>query len=416
VKEPLQSQIERIKPAIEAFAEVGWRAWPKPDSDVNTLLTLPAVQTELEASRAEGLDLDANGRNDVVAGVIETAIKRLPDRYANTALAQFGFSLREGDKESRREKAASHFGVAAGSYRQPLVMTLNMKPWDYMNELVTCAVCAVPDPVAFVAGRDNEDTATDATAVIDAPAGQLSVTHRFRPRTAMGIATSVVIVACVTLVIALGGHAVRPQTSTVVVGGPTKPRRGHRGISPSLDEPRFVAVLEACTLVAGCQKGSHRHPVVADLDEPVNVRINLDSSFIEPIATVRLLASTTQEGEQVIVTVVTSWTIPTPPDAVESHTSTVAVAPYIDVDGDRADFLPHLEYIPGSAQFYYTLATNPEREATKPTVDLPNDLFTSSGITLKQVGPQRSCAVTCRQARIASVHFAMRAKGIRLTN
>jgi hypothetical protein len=215
------------------------------------------------------------------------------------------------------------------------------------------------------------------------------------------VALGLLMAACgVALAIAVGGleqqHA---DTPTVSLGTAPKHSRG----GPNLHEDEMSSILlDACTPASGCRTGSGKQPVIARPEDPVSFRLHIYESYREPIKTIKLLASMTAHGDLVEVSISAEWTIPLPLGALESRT----VVARVRIDGATPKYLPSLKYLVGTTQLYARLAGNTTEEVLARS--LPDGLFTPSGLTLKEVGAQRTC-YGCTPVEAGSIHFEMRA-------
>jgi hypothetical protein len=393
--------VEQIQPAITAYAAAGQRFWRGPEVeppvDVELLLGLPAVQQEL--ARFDGdVEADIQAGADAIDAAIKSAIASLPKQFSEAALEQFGFTYRDpistpygkGDRELRAARALGR--TTQRWYDQPNKIYGGLKPRDYVIALVTCALFGVRDPVAFTAQRE-QGTSDQTSGPPDALKPRLRFARYRRP--AVGL---VLLVCVVASAIALGESAQRHMdTPTVSLGIAPKHRRG----GPSLGEEEVRILLEACTPISGCRTGASKLPAVASPVDPVKFALHISDSYSEPITTMKLLASTIAHESLVEVTITADWTMPPLPGGLASGTSTVRVA----TARSRLSVLPSLKYVSGTTQLYRPLAGNTtEEEASRM---LPNGLFSQSGLTLKQIGPQRRCK-GCNPITVGTIRFLMR--------
>jgi hypothetical protein len=402
--------VEQIQPAITAYAAAGQRFWRGPEVeppvDVELLLGLPVVQQEL--ARFDGdVEADLQAGADAIDAAIKSAIASLPKQFSEAALEQFGFTYRDpiatpygkGDRELRAARALGR--TTQRWYDQPNKIYGGVKPRDYVVALVTCALCGVRDPLAFSAERE-QGTNDQRVDPRDAPRPSLRLLiARYRWQVVLGL---VLLVCAAALAIALGESAQQHiGTPTVSLGAPKRRRGG-----PSLGEEEVRISLDACTPISGCRTGSSKLPVVARPVDHVTFELHIGDSYSEPITTMKLLASTIAHEGLVEVTITADWTMPLPPGGLASGSSTARVT----IGRSRLSVLPSLKYVSGTTQLYRPLAGDTAEE--EPSLMLPDGLFSPSGLTLKQIGPQRRCK-GCKPITVGSIHFSMQPVATGLT-
>ena len=156
--------VERIEPEIAKYGDAGlheWRTLSRSPVDAVLLGQLPAVKACLTAL-GEGAGDEPDARLDAIDAAIGEAVDRLPQPYGSAAREYFWLrDLKvgvEAPTKGTRELEAARcfprittkrwFGKANSKY-------LGMEPRQLVVALVTCALCGVSDPMAYVSMRES---------------------------------------------------------------------------------------------------------------------------------------------------------------------------------------------------------------------------------------------------------------------
>ncbi|HEV3322098.1 MAG TPA: hypothetical protein VG147_07920 [Solirubrobacteraceae bacterium] len=397
--EPNLELVQREMALFAAEGQYGWRRVL--GADVALLVGLPNVQTQLATSTTPEIDPDAE-LNAIVAATTE-AIEHLRQPFRDAAREQFGFTdpnpKAPRKKGARETDAAEKLGISKRTYELPSAKYGGASPRDQIIRLVARALCGVSDPISFITERESgaDDKAVANGGWTTSIALRFVTRHRWP-----AVIASISILAVVILAVTLLGHGRgRSDTSTVDIGrafaqAPTHVRRPFE----TVDETAGIT-LKVCMARVGCRDPSAKQVVAARPGDLVSFRLDLNDSYEEPIARMNLAASTATHNGVTEVTVVAEWKVPLATAAIESRTETARVA----VQDVTPSGLPRLVYVPGTTKLYTLIDTHVPEEVL--SLSLPDGLFTSSGLTLEQVGPRRQYP-TIRLADVSNIHFDMR--------
>ncbi len=398
-----------IRPEVAVFAAEGRHRWRESKINVDLLSDLPAVQvqlTVLEQSAEIGDTPRAkqDRERDAIEAAIEAAIRSLPHPYSSAALDRFAFTDDDPQPSGKgvlEERAIRHFPKITTTrwWTKPRQGDGGLSPHDYTVALVSCALCGIADPVAFLAGRGPTPDATTATSGDPpTPAARRLVTIYRWP---LVFAGALVVGALIVAVALLGRGRGRADAATADIGRAFAQFPKERRASVETGEEVGGITLKACPVTGACDVPSTKRAPAARLGEQVSFILDISESYQEPIATMSLTASTAIHNGYTDVTVVAEWRPPIATSAIESRTATARVA----LQPATPAGLPRLDYVPGTTGLY-TLVDTPIPEEVR-ALNLPDGLFAASGLTLEQVGPRRQRPVV-RAADVGNIHFDMR--------
>jgi hypothetical protein len=382
--EPNLELVQREMALFAAEGQYGWRRVL--GADVALLVSLPNVQKQLAAPTTSEVDPDA-ALNAIVAATKE-AVEHLRQPFRDAAREQFGFTdpnpQAPRKKGARETDAAEKLGISKRTYELPSAKYGGASPRDQIIRLVARVLCGADD-------RAAADGARTASIVLRFIAG-----HRW-PAVMAGISIVGVVILAVTL---LGHGQGQGDASAIDIGrafaqAPTRSRRPFE----TGDEAAGIT-LKVCMARIGCSDPPATQALDVRPGDLVSFRPDLNDSYEEPIARMNLAASTATHNGVTEVTVVAEWKPPLATTAIESQTATARAA----VQDATPSGLPRLVYVPGTTKLYTLIDTHVPEEVL--SLNLPDGLFTSSGITLEQVGPRRQHPVI-RLPDVGNIHFDM---------
>lgn len=417
LEQPTESLlVERIKPEVAAFAAEGCRSWRESQIDVSLLMGVPAVQAQL-AVLEQSAELDGTDRarqdleRDAIQAAIETAIKSLPHPYSSAALDRFGFTddgkLPSG-KGVLEKRAIQHFPRIGTTrwWTKPQRKYSDLSPHNYVVALVTCALCGIADPAAFLAERHPspaDGVAAEPEPADQPQAGDLRTGSRARA-IAAGVAASLGLAVAAWAIWGSGGgrsdaRAIPPQGSVVDA------QTGK--VSPASSLPAHPAatggqlggghIIHACVVgPTGCAYPLKGQPVIAAPRDVVHVDLVLHNPEAAPLSEAKLSVAVTRQVASGVVTASYEW-----PNGNRNSAGIETIFSY-PLTVAFADHKAHvLRYVDGSSLLYSSYGEG------HLLAHLPNGVVSVGGITLTDIGAPRSCW-DCDLTYIRYVVFSMK--------